>query len=158
MPPLDTASSRAVRADPAPAVDVGIPTCGRPSYPVEAVESVLAQTLAQRRLTVSEDGRGSDAVAAAVAPYLSDPRVRDVVTGQRLGAGRHMTHLIRTGSAPYVGLLHDDDRWGPRFLGRRGAFLDANAACGSVARAGSPSITGAGARPDSHLFLRVPNP
>ena len=106
-------SSRAVRADPAPSVDVANPTCGRPEYLVEAIESVLAQTLPEWRLTVSEDGPGSDAVAAAMAPYLSDACVRYVVTGQRLGAARHMTRLIRAGTAPYVG----------RARARRGAAM-----------------------------------
>jgi glycosyltransferase involved in cell wall biosynthesis len=126
-----------VRANAAPAVDVGIPTCGRPDYLVEAIESVLAQTLPDWRLTVSEDGPGDDAVAAAVAPYLSDGRIRYVVTGERLGAARHMTRVIRMGTAPYVGLLHDDDRWGPRFLERRVAFLDAHPACGFVCSGGT---------------------
>jgi glycosyltransferase involved in cell wall biosynthesis len=119
-----------------PLADIGIPTCGRPEYLVEAIESVLAQTHAGWRLTVSEDGPGSDAIAAAVAPYLSDARVRYVATGRRLGAAAHMTRLIQTGDAPYVGLLHDDDRWAPTFLERRIAFLDAHPACGFVCSGG----------------------
>jgi glycosyltransferase involved in cell wall biosynthesis len=118
-----------------PVVDIGIPTCGRPRYLVEAIESALAQTFSRWRVTVSEDGPASDAVAAAVAPYLADPRVRYVVTGRRLGGAAHMTRLIRTGTAPYVAPLHDYDRWAPEFLMRRVAFLDAHPACGSCARA-----------------------
>jgi glycosyltransferase involved in cell wall biosynthesis len=113
-------------------VDVGIPTFGEPRFLVEAIESVLAQTLTAWRLTISENGPGSAAVAATVEPFLSDPRVRYVTTGRNLGGARNSTTLVRTGSAPYVALLHDDDRWAPEFLERRVAFLEANPSCGLV--------------------------
>jgi glycosyltransferase involved in cell wall biosynthesis len=114
---------------PPPLTDIAIPTCGRTEYLVYAIESVLAQEPGDWRLTVSEDGRGSAAVAAAVAPYLRDRRVRYVATGRRLGAARHMSRLIHTGAAPYVALLHDDDRWAPGFLARRLEFLEDHPAC-----------------------------
>jgi glycosyltransferase involved in cell wall biosynthesis len=131
-PTTQATRARLVASAGEPLVDVGIPTCGRPDYLVEAITSVLGQTLGRWRLTVSEDGPGSDAVAAAVAPHLRDGRVRYAVTGRRLGAARHMTRLIRGGTAPYVALLHDDDRWEPDFLARRVAFLEAHEECALV--------------------------
>jgi glycosyltransferase involved in cell wall biosynthesis len=113
-------------------VDIGIPTFGEPRFLVEAIESVFAQTLTGWELTISENGPGSPTVAAAVKPFLSDPRVRYETTGTNLGGARNSTRLVQTGNAPYVALLHDDDRWAPEFLERRVAFLEANPSCGLV--------------------------
>jgi glycosyltransferase involved in cell wall biosynthesis len=113
-------------------VDVGIPTFGEPTFLAEAIESVLGQTLTEWRLTISENGPESPAVAAAVEPFLSDPRVRFVSTGSNLGAARNWSRLIQTGQAPYVAILNDDDMWGPGFLARRVAFLAEHPGCGFV--------------------------
>jgi GT2 family glycosyltransferase len=112
-----------------PMVDVGIPTFGQPRFLGEAIESVFNQTLTAWRLTISENGPGSAAVAAAVEPYLSDPRVRYVTTGRNLGAAGNWTGLIRPGRASYVALLNDDDLWEPGFLARRVAFLEEHPEC-----------------------------
>ena len=125
------ASSAAEVADPT-LVDVGIPTYGEPRFLAQAVESVIAQTFMSWRLTISENGPGSDQVAAAIQPYLSDPRIRYVVTGRNLGGPANSTRLIQTGQAPFVALLHDDDLWDGEFLERRVTFLQANPACGFV--------------------------
>lgn len=119
-------------ADGRTLVDVGIPTYGEPKFLAMAIESVLDQTFPAWTLTISENGPGSTAVAAAVEPYLADPRVRYVTTGTNLGGARNSTGLIQSGEAPYVALLHDDDLWAPQFLERRVAFLDANPSCGLV--------------------------
>jgi len=71
----------------------------------------------------SQPGPGGGPVADAVAPYLGDPRVRYSSTGTPVGAAGNMTALINSETAPYVALLHDDDRWEPDFLARRVAFL-----------------------------------
>jgi hypothetical protein len=113
-------------------VDVGIPTIGTSDYLVEAVESVLAQTLTSWRLVIRENGPGLDRIREALEPYLGDPRVQHVVSGVRTGRGQNWTQLIQAGSAPYVGLLHDDDRWAPGFLERRVEFLEQNLSCGYV--------------------------
>jgi len=122
----------AVPVQPAPVVDVGIPAHGRPRFVSEAVESVLAQRFDAWRLVISEDGPSGGPVAEAVAPYLDDPRVHYSSTGTRAGAAANMTALINSGSAPYVALLHDDDRWAPGFLGRRVEFLERHRECGLV--------------------------
>lgn len=113
-------------------VDVGIPAHGRPKYLVDAIESVLSQTLGRWRLTVSEDGLGNGPVAEVVEPYLGDARIRYAATGERVGAARNMSSLIASATAPYVALLHDDDRWEPEFLARRVEFMESHPECGLV--------------------------
>jgi glycosyltransferase involved in cell wall biosynthesis len=105
---------------------------GRATYVAGAIESVLAQSLKRFELVVSENGEPVPEIAAAVAPYLSDPRVRHVQTGRELSAAEHHTRLIRLGAAPYVAVLHDDDRWHPDFLRDRVAFLTEHTDCGLV--------------------------
>jgi glycosyltransferase involved in cell wall biosynthesis len=113
-------------------VDVAIPVAGRSRYLREAIDSVVSQSFADWRLLVSHDGPDDGDIRAVVAPYLDDPRIGYRRSEQRLGAPRHMTELVRSGSAEYVALLHDDDRWQPEFLARRVRFLDEHPGCGFV--------------------------
>lgn len=113
-------------------VDVAIPVYERSTFVAEAVRSVLAQTRGDWRLTVSEDGPGNAAVRAAVEPFLDDPRISHVTTGTRVGLAAHKTRLIRTGSAPYVAILDDDDLWDEDWLARRVEFLERHPECGFV--------------------------
>jgi len=117
---------------PEASVDVGIPTYGHPSFLAQSIECVLAQSMPSWRLTISENGPGSDYVRRIVEPYLSDPRVRYVATGSNLGGAGNSTSLLKGARAAYVALLHDDDLWEPDFLERRIAFLEANPSCGLV--------------------------
>lgn len=119
-------------ADPEPVVDVRIPTIGPAPYLSEAVASVVGQSLESWGLVVSEDEPGRDHAPALVAPFLDDPRIR--FTGEHAGrnAARHLTRLIGEGSAPYVAILDNDDRWGPGFLERRVRFLERHPQCAFV--------------------------
>lgn len=113
-------------------IDVGIPTLGESQYLGEAVESVFKQSFASWRLLISENGPGTELTRQTLEPFLEDPRVNHVITGTRIGRGENWTNLITAGDAPYVGILHDDDRWGPGFLDRRVRFLEQHPTCGLV--------------------------
>jgi glycosyltransferase involved in cell wall biosynthesis len=118
--------------EPVHLVDVNIPACGRSDYVVEAIESVLRQSLQSWRLRISDDGPGGGAVEAAVRPYLDDPRISYSANGRRLGASGNATACIQAGTAPYVHLLHDDDMVEEGFLERHVRFLEGNPDCGLV--------------------------
>jgi glycosyltransferase involved in cell wall biosynthesis len=113
-------------------VDVGIPTYRRPRFLSEAVDSVLSQTFDRWRLFISEDGPGTGEVAAAVEPYLRDARIHFSTSGARQGPPGNKNALLRAGSAPYVAILDDDDRWHPALLARRVSFLEDHPECGFV--------------------------
>jgi glycosyltransferase involved in cell wall biosynthesis len=115
-----------------PVVDIGIPTHGRPRFLREALESVLVQTFESWRLTISYNGTSCDDLGAIIDSYLPDPRVHLVATGREVSAAQNATRAIQAGQAPYVAILHDDDRWDPGFLARRVSFLESNATCGLV--------------------------
>jgi glycosyltransferase involved in cell wall biosynthesis len=113
-------------------VDIGIPTLGRSALLVEAIESVLAQTVRSWRLVISENGPADPTLASTLRPYLRDARITHRATGRLLSSAANHSLLIRAGSAPYVALLHDDDVWDPTFLDRRLQFLDEHPTCGLV--------------------------
>jgi glycosyltransferase involved in cell wall biosynthesis len=113
----------------APVVDVAITAYRHARYVGEAIESVVAQTCGDWRLTIFENGPGGGEIERAVAPYLSDPRVAHRASGTELTVDANFTRAIRHGTGEYVALLHDDDRWHPEFLATRIAALDANPEC-----------------------------
>jgi hypothetical protein len=118
-----------------PLVDVGMPTYRSPRYITEALDSVLAQTLFDWRLTISDNGGGK--VAKIVTPYLKDRRIfyrrnTTILEGPFGSAAGNWSGLIADATAPYVALLHDDDWWDERFLERRVEFLAQHPECGFV--------------------------
>jgi glycosyltransferase involved in cell wall biosynthesis len=111
------------------AVDVRIPVLGRASYVARAIESVLAQSFEDLSLVISENGMSDPVVAKTLLPYLSDARVRHVRVGEEISAAAHHTRLLRTGEAPYVAVLHDDDRWHRDVLRDRVGALERDERC-----------------------------
>ncbi len=109
-------------------VDIGIPVFRRSAYVAEAIESVLTQSYANWRLTISEESGPTEQVAAAVQPYLSDDRIRYAPLSQRLGVGRHKSRCS-DGEGEYLAVLDDDDRWLADWLERRVEFLDRHREC-----------------------------
>lgn len=98
----------------APLVSVVLPTHNRPDWLAEALASVLQGELADLEVLVSNNGDPED--TRRLAEVVTDPRVRWLEQDQSLG----MTENFRAGLAEargtYAALLHDDDRWSPRFL------------------------------------------
>jgi glycosyltransferase involved in cell wall biosynthesis len=113
-------------------VDIGMPTLGRSPFLAEAVESIFAQTLQSWRLVISENGSGSEEARLLLDDYLGDGRVFHRVVGENITAAANWTRAMRDGTAKYVAILHDDDRWHPEFLSERAAFLELNPQCGFV--------------------------
>ena len=98
-----------------PRVSVITPTYRQAPFLGRALASLLAQTMADWELVVVDDGSPDD-TAAAVEPFLADPRVRHL----RLPANRGLGGALNTGldasAAPLVAYLPSDDRWDPWHL------------------------------------------
>jgi hypothetical protein len=109
-----------------------MPTRGVAPYIRESIESVLAQTHQNWTLVISENGAPGGQLEQDLTPYFADPRIRYMTVGADVSAATNHTRLIQTGDAPYVGILHDDDRWHPEFLARRVEFLERHPDCGFV--------------------------
>jgi glycosyltransferase involved in cell wall biosynthesis len=113
-----------------PQVDVGLTAYRRSAYIGEAIESVLAQTFERWQLTICDNGLGGGEIEKAVQPYLDDPRISHRATGRELPLAENWTFALTQGTAPYVAVLNDDDRWHPDYLRARVDALEAHPECG----------------------------
>lgn len=91
-----------------PAVSVCIPTYEQPALAMRAIESVQRQVGCDFEIVVTDDSR-SDAVKAAVAPVLTDERVRYYRNDRQMGAVANWNEAIRRGRGRVRKILHHDD-------------------------------------------------
>jgi GT2 family glycosyltransferase len=95
-----------------PLFSVVIPTYNRAVKVVRAVESVLAQTLADYEVWVVDDG-SSDDTAQRLAPYQERIHYLRQANG---GVAAARNRGIQASSGRYIALLDSDDRWHPHKL------------------------------------------
>jgi len=94
-----------------------------------AIESLLAQTLADLEVIVIDDG-STDATAEVLAAFV-DPRLR-VERRARAGLTHSLNRALEISRAPLVARLDADDVALPERLARQCAFLDAHRDVGLV--------------------------
>lgn len=97
-----------------PRVAVIVPAYGVAHLVGEALESLQAQTMPDWECIVIDDGAPDD-VAGAVAPFLSDPRIRFLSTSNH-GVSAARNRAVRETSAPLIALLDGDDLFLPVYL------------------------------------------
>jgi glycosyltransferase involved in cell wall biosynthesis len=108
---------------------VTVPTRNRPLMVRDAVQSVLAQSMPDFRLIVTENPSAPE-VSAQVREWvesLGDPRASyhlHALDGGEYLQGRFLVGECRE---PYFCMLHDDDRMEPRYLERALEKLDGDA-------------------------------
>jgi len=91
---------------------VVIPTCDRPEYLREAVDSVLAQTKPAHEILVIDNGR--EAVDTAQLPVSETLRVIRALPRFGVAQARNLGAILATGD--YIAFLDDDDRWERHYL------------------------------------------
>jgi hypothetical protein len=109
-------ATSAVAALDNPAVSIVIPTFNRPGFLGEAITSVQRQSFENWELAIIGDG-SSEETAAAVAPFLDDPRIR-FIWQERAGSASARNRGISETHAPLIAYLDDDNLWYPDFLVR----------------------------------------
>lgn len=97
-----------------PVVSVVIPTFGRPALLKRAVDSVLAQTMADLEVIVVIDGQ--DPQTVAYLQSVADPRLRYIAHESQRGAGQTRDTGADAGTGQWIAFLDDDDEWLPRKL------------------------------------------
>lgn len=102
------ASVDAIRAS------VIMPAFNREGRIGRAIESVIAQGHRNWELLVIDDG-STDGTAAAVAPYLADPRIR-LYRQPRTGVGAARNAGLARATGDMVFYLDSDNRWNRRHL------------------------------------------
>lgn len=116
-----------------PFITIAIATYGRPDALRCAVQSVLRQTRSDWSLIVVGDACGED-TAAAMAPFLADPRIRYVNLTTRCGEqALPNSAVMAVASTRFIALLNHDDLWLPDHLQR---------ACGQLEQSGADFFLG----------------
>lgn len=112
-----------------PAVSVIIPAYNAERHILTALDSVLAQTMADLDVVVVDDG--SHDRTAEVAAATADPRVR-VLRTTNGGVACARNHGMAMSSGRYVAFLDADDVWLPTKLQHQVALLDSDPQVGLV--------------------------
>ncbi len=102
---------------PLPLVSVCIPLYNGGLYIRETIESVLAQTLSDWELIITDDC-STDNSREIVASF-SDKRIRYLLNPQRLGVEGNWNRCVNEGLGAYRKLLCHDDRLHPDCLSRQ---------------------------------------
>jgi glycosyltransferase involved in cell wall biosynthesis len=118
-------------ANPTPRVSVVMPNHNGGPWLAEAVESVLAQTLADFELLVIDDGSTDDSRALLAGFACRDPRVR-VLAQPRRGLTVALNRGLAQARAPLLARLDSDDIARPRRLERQVDFMDQHPRVGLV--------------------------
>jgi glycosyltransferase involved in cell wall biosynthesis len=95
-------------------VSVVLPTHNRPIWLAEALTSVLEGEVDDIEVVVSNNG--VPAHTRRLQTEIPDPRVRWVEQHPTLGPLDNFLAALAVTRGKYVAVLHDDDRWSPRFL------------------------------------------
>ena len=93
-----------------------IPTCNRPRFLAEAIESVLAQTRPAFEVLVVDDGSTENYAETICARFGGRVRCLRKANG---GLSSARNHGIRHATGALVAILDDDDRWYPNKLERQ---------------------------------------
>lgn len=111
-------------------VSVCIPTFNRARYLEGAIRSMLAQTLADFELIVSDNSQNDD--AQKVVRAIDSPRVRYIRNEVNVGMVENWNRCLRASSGDYILIFHDDDRALPQMLELEKRALDADPRVGFV--------------------------
>lgn len=109
----------------APRVSVIMPTYDHAAFIRRALESLMAQTLADWELLIVDDGSPDD-TEAVVRPFLADARISYIAHERNLGLGAALNTGLRLARAPIVAYLPSDDLYHPAHLAGLLAALDAH--------------------------------
>ncbi|EYB69146.1 hypothetical protein DEIPH_ctg011orf0128 [Deinococcus phoenicis] len=134
-----------------PLVSVLMPTFRQATFLPRALESLLAQSWEDWELIVVDDGSPDD-TAAAVRPYLADPRIHYHQLDRNVGLGAALNHATALAGGQYLAYLPSDDLYYPDHLERLVGALEvdpgAELAYGGVRWAyqhAGPTLRGPGA-------------
>jgi glycosyltransferase involved in cell wall biosynthesis len=104
-----------------PLVSVCIPAFNAGRFIGATISSVLAQTLPDFELIISDDASTDDTIAR-IADF-NDPRIRLVRNTANAGIGPNWNRVVREARAPFVKLLCQDDLIYPTCLEKQSAVL-----------------------------------
>ena len=111
-----------------PAVSVCVPTYNYGRFLRDCIESVLAQTLADWELVITDDASSDDTEAIVTRYAAADARVRYVRNPERLGMTGNLRRAAGLGRGRYLKMLCADDWLAPGCLGALHGLMEAHPA------------------------------
>ncbi len=108
-----------------PDVSVIIPTYNRRAMLLEAIDSVLAQSIREFELIVVDDG-STDGSAENLKGLAKSIRIERI---EHRGPAAARNRGVVIARAPLIAFLDSDDLWAPTKLERQLAFMRANSGC-----------------------------
>lgn len=106
-------------------VSVVLPVYNAEPFVVEAVESILRQTLTAFELVVIDDGSTDRSPVLLAGLAARDPRIR-LISRENRGLTRSLNEGLEIATGEYVAIMNADDVALPARLGKQAAFLDAH--------------------------------
>lgn len=114
-------------------VSVIMPTYNCGKYILQALDSVIAQTMTDWEVQITDDC-STDGTADILAPYLEKyPNIHYHCLAQNSGSGAARTEAIRRAGGKYAAFLDSDDLWTPDKLEKQIAFMESTGAVFSAA-------------------------
>src|SRR5262245_27808737 len=108
-------------------LSVVVPNYNTGAFVVDAIRSILEQTMPDLEVIVVDDGSTDDSVAKILA--VQDPRLTCVRQPNRGLAGARNTGILLA-RAPFVGFCDGDDLWYPTKAERQLAVMEEDAKIG----------------------------
>lgn len=136
-----------------PALSILTSAHGNEADLAEMIESVVAQTQPDWELVVV-DNEEDDRVAATLARYADDPRIRTVRTAYR-GLGPNVDAAAEAARGRYYAVVHGDDLLVPSFGERVTAILDADSAIDAVVVDAFPFVDGVNRAQSFHQLAGI---
>jgi glycosyltransferase involved in cell wall biosynthesis len=101
-----------------PIVSVIVPAYNVSQYIAESVDSVLAQTLPDFEILVTNDASPDTLALETVLARYSDPRLHYLKTDVNKGISGARNTCIRAARGEFIAFLDGDDKWKPEYLER----------------------------------------
>jgi glycosyltransferase involved in cell wall biosynthesis len=109
-----------------PRVSIGLPVYNGENYLQHAIDSVLAQTMGDFELIISDNASTDRTQEICEANAAADPRIRYERQATNLGAAPNYNRTLELARAPYFKWLAHDDYVEPTFLEATLPVLEAN--------------------------------
>jgi glycosyltransferase involved in cell wall biosynthesis len=100
-----------------PRVSVVMPCYNHEPFVIDAINSVLDQTMSDFELIVVDDGSADESMRAVAS--LADDRMRVYRLAQNQGAAASLNFAVQQTRGEFVAVINSDDMWEPRKLERQ---------------------------------------
>ncbi len=107
-------------------VTIILPTIGRPSYIVNTVRSILAQSYPNIQILISDNAASVATIQLLAKAGISDPRIDIAVRPIRLSFSSHMNACIEDARGTYIMILSDDDQITSGYVEEMVLTMDSN--------------------------------